>query len=50
MKRIIEEEINSERKSSVLSMWQNQHPLMFLWFALMSISMCFVYVLLFTTF
>lgn len=38
------------KKSSICQILENQHPIMFWWFGLTTISFCSVYVMLFTKF
>jgi hypothetical protein len=43
-----QEKIN--KKSSLISVWENQHPVMYWWFACTSVSLCSIYIMLFTKF
>lgn len=52
MKEIFNTNIEKDvsKKSSFIEVWENQHPVMFWWFALTTISLCSVYIMLFTKF
>ena len=52
MRKVINDSINGEitRKGGIMGLWQNQHPVMYWWFAFTSISLCSVYVMIFTNF
>ncbi|MDD3014403.1 MAG: hypothetical protein PHC34_11930 [Candidatus Gastranaerophilales bacterium] len=38
------------RKNTLISAWENQHPVMYWWFACTSFSLCSIYVLLLAKF
>lgn len=52
MSKFADSDINGEiaRKNTFMRIWENQHPVMYWWFALTSLSLCSVYAILFTKF
>jgi|GEM_PF-2742134 len=38
------------RKNALISVWENQHPIMYWWFACTSVSLCSIYIMLFSKF
>lgn len=52
MKRIMNNEFvqKTDKKGLLISAWQNQHPIMYWWFAFTSLSFCSVYLMIFSKF
>jgi len=49
MKKVLDNYVHNEnQKKGLLWVWENQHPLMYVWFALTSVSLFSVYILSFT--
>lgn len=51
MKEIFEENNKKYfKENELIQLWKNQHPIMYWWFALTSLSLCSVYIMLLTKF
>ena len=52
MKKLIDDNFGEQivRKNSLMWVWENQHPVMYWWFAATSICFCSMYVILLTKF